>query len=166
MAHPVTAPIQQETNALAALLAKHVPAIQTGRVVVKGVVGVPHVRWKVAVEALDPAEDPLGACAGRRGLHARTLKEQVGALVQFVQWHPDAATFIAAAFHPIPVKRVTLYRSSHLGMVAVAQVYLRQAIGSGGINARLISALTGWEVVVQPAGPAVPAIPPLDESAS
>jgi len=60
-------------NFLRRLLENEVPEIYHGMVEIRSIAREPGQRSKVAVAALQPGVDPVGACVGIRGVRSRRL---------------------------------------------------------------------------------------------
>src|SRR5690606_37244383 len=77
-------------NFLRRLLENEVPEIYHGMVEIRSIAREPGQRSKVAVAALQPGVDPVGACVGIRGvrIQARSEERRVGNECRF-QWSPE-----------------------------------------------------------------------------
>ncbi|MGD8709717.1 MAG: transcription termination factor NusA, partial [Ectothiorhodospiraceae bacterium] len=106
-------------------------------------------RAKIAVEALDPRIDPVGACVGMRGSRVQAVSNELaGERIDIILWDENPAQFVINAMAPAEVESIVVDEDSHSMDVAVAEDQLSQAIGRGGQNVRLASELTGWELNV------------------
>lgn len=128
-----------------------VPEIDEGIVEIKKIVREPGDRAKVAVISHDDRIDPVGACVGMKGSRIHAVVRELGnENIDVVQWSDDRLELIKRALSPAsPVQVIT---NDDL-VPARAKVVVRadevsQAIGRGGINIRLASALTGYEIDV------------------
>ena len=142
-------------NMLRRLLELEVPEIFNGTVEIKSIAREPGSRSKVAVRALQPGVDPVGACVGMRGVRIQNVvKELNGEKIDVVEWSPDTSVFIANALSPAKVMNVYLSDNPHEGKTATVIVpddQLSLAIGKGGQNARLAAKLTGWRIDIKSA---------------
>jgi N utilization substance protein A len=135
------------------LLEAEVPEIFQGLVEIKGISREPGMRSKVAVAALQPNLDPVGACVGMRGGRIQAIvKELNGEKIDVIEWNPDPAAFIAKALSPARVSGVYLDDDPTRGktaLVVVSEDQLSLAIGREGVNARLAAKLTGWRIDIK-----------------
>ncbi len=125
-----------------------VPEIFDGLITIKKIVRVPGERAKVAVESYDERIDPVGACVGMKGsrIHGivRELKNENIDVINFTN---NVQLFIQRALSPAKISSIKLKDESK------ADVYLNPsevslAIGKGGLNIRLASQLTDYELDV------------------
>jgi transcription termination/antitermination protein NusA len=135
------------------LLEYEVPEIYNRMVEIKSVAREPGKRSKVAVAALQPGIDPVGACVGMRGNRIQNVvKELHDERIDVVEWNPDPRIFISKALSPAIVTSVFLEEDIDMGNTAtviVPEDQLTQAIGREGQNARLAAKLTGWRVDIK-----------------
>jgi len=140
-------------NMLRRLLEYEVPEIYNGQVEIKNIAREPGNRSKVAVSALQPGVDPVGACVGLRGMRIQNIvKELNEEKIDVIEWNPDPAAFIAKALSPARVAAVYLEEDidqGHTAIVIVPDDQLSLAIGREGQNARLAAKLTGWRIDIK-----------------
>jgi len=128
-----------------------VPEIDEGIVEIKKIVREPGDRAKVAVISHDDRIDPVGACVGMKGSRIHAVVRELGnENIDVVQWSDDRLELIKRALSPAsPVQVIT---NDDLvpprAKVVVRADEVSQAIGRGGINIRLASVLTGYEIDV------------------
>jgi N utilization substance protein A len=144
---------RSDRNMLRRLLEAEVPEIYQGMVEIKGIAREPGLRSKVAVAALQPNLDPVGACVGMRGGRIQAIvRELHDEKIDVIEWNPDPASFIAKALSPARVSGVYLDDDPVRGrtaLVVVSEDQLSLAIGREGVNARLAAKLTGWRVDIK-----------------
>jgi len=138
------------------LLELEVPEIYNGTVEIKAIAREPGSRSKVAVAALQPGVDPVGACVGMRGVRIQSIVNELGGeKIDIVEWSPDPKEFIAKALSPARPVSVELVEDKEMGKTAIVVVPEKQlslAIGREGQNARLAAKLTGWRIdIMSPA---------------
>ncbi len=134
------------------LLENEVPEIYNGDVEVRSIAREAGRRSKVAVAALKPGIDAVGACVGIKGVRIQTIvRELNGEKIDVIEWSPDAATFIARALSPARVLGVYLDPAAEVktATVVVSEDQLSLAIGREGVNARLAAKLTGWRIDIK-----------------
>src|SRR5450432_432317 len=140
-------------NMLRRLLEYEVPEIYNGQVEIKNIAREPGHRSKVAVSALQPGVDPVGACVGLRGMRIQNIvKELHEEKIDVIEWNADQSVFIAKALSPARVSGVYLEEDidqGHTAIVIVPDDQLSLAIGREGQNARLAAKLTGWRIDIK-----------------
>jgi N utilization substance protein A len=140
-------------NLLRRLLELEVPEIYNGQVEIKSIAREAGQRSKVAVLALQPGVDPVGACVGMRGVRIQSIVRELNdEKIDVIEWDQDQHTFIAKALSPARVAHVFLEEDPHEGKTAVVVVpddQLSLAIGREGQNARLAAKLTGWRIDIK-----------------
>lgn len=140
-------------NLLRRLLELEVPEIYNGQVEIKSIAREAGQRSKVAVQALQPGVDPVGACVGMRGVRIQSIVRELNdEKIDVIEWDPDQQSFIAKALSPARVSHVFLEETLNEGKTAVVVVpddQLSLAIGREGQNARLAAKLTGWRIDIQ-----------------
>ena len=128
-----------------------VPEIDEGIVDIKKIVREPGDRAKVAVFSHDDRIDPVGACVGMKGSRIHAVVRELGnENIDVVQWTDDKKEMIKRALSP--ANPVMVHLNDDLNppraKVVVRADEVSQAIGRGGINIRLASALCGYEIDV------------------
>ena len=140
-------------NLLRRLLELEVPEIYNGQVDIKSIAREAGARSKVAVVALQPGVDPVGACVGMRGVRIQSIVRELNdEKIDVIEWDPDQRTFISKALSPARVSQVYLEDHPDSGKTAIVIVpddQLSLAIGREGQNARLAAKLTGWRIDIK-----------------
>ena len=140
-------------NFLRRLLENEVPEIYHGMVEIRSIAREPGQRSKVAVAALQPGVDPVGACVGIRGVRIQAIVRELNdEKIDVIEWSPDAAVYIAKALSPARVSGVylnDLAKGAKTATVVVPEDQLSLAIGRDGQNARLAAKLTGWRIDIK-----------------
>jgi len=140
-------------NMLRRLLEYEVPEIYNGQVEIKNIAREAGHRSKVAVSALQPGVDPVGACVGLRGMRIQNIvKELNEEKIDVIESNPDQSVFIAKALSPARVTAVYLEEDidqGHTAIVLVPDDQLSLAIGREGQSARLPAKLTGWRIDIK-----------------
>ena len=140
-------------NFLRRLLENEVPEIYHGMVEIRSIAREPGQRSKVAVAALQPGVDPVGACVGIRGVRIQAIVRELNdEKIDVIEWSPDAAVYIAKALSPARVSGVylnDLAKGAKTATVVVPEDKLSLAIGRDGQNARLAAKLTGWRIDIK-----------------
>ena len=135
------------------LLENEVPEIYQGLVEIRSIAREAGYRSKVAVSALKPGVDPVGACVGIRGVRIQAIvRELSDEKIDVIEWNPNTEEFIAKALSPARVLSVYLNKETD-GMptatVVVPEDQLSLAIGRNGQNARLAAKLSGWRIDIK-----------------
>ena len=140
-------------NLLRRLLELEVPEIYNGQVDIKSIAREAGGRSKVAVKAVQPGVDPVGACVGMRGVRIQSIVRELNdEKIDVIEWDADAKNFIAKALSPARVAQVFLEEHPEQGKTAsviVPDDQLSLAIGREGQNARLAAKLTGWRIDIK-----------------
>jgi len=140
-------------NLLRRLLELEVPEIFNGQVEIKSIAREAGARSKIAVMALQPGIDPVGACVGMRGVRIQSIVRELNdEKIDVIEWDSDQRTFIAKALSPARVAHVFLEDHPDDGKTAVVIVpddQLSLAIGREGQNARLAAKLTTWRIDIK-----------------
>ena len=126
-----------------------VPEIFDGLITIKKIVRVPGERAKVAVESYDERIDPVGACVGMKGsrIHGivRELKNENIDVINFTN---NVQLFIQRSLSPAKISSIKLNDETKQAEVYLQPNEVSLAIGKGGLNIRLASQLTGYEIDV------------------
>ncbi|MCX7907018.1 MAG: transcription termination factor NusA [Bacteroidetes bacterium] len=126
-----------------------VPEIYDGIVEIKKIVREPGERAKVAVLSHDDRVDPVGACVGMKGVRIHAIvRELNNENIDVIAWTDDPVELIRRALQPAKVLQVELDQANRRARVLVKPDQVALAIGKGGQNIRLASALTGYEIDV------------------
>ncbi|PJF47305.1 MAG: transcription termination/antitermination protein NusA [Chloroflexi bacterium] len=136
-------------NFLRRLLEREVPEVSNGLVEIKSIVREPGSRSKVAVAALQPNIDPVGACVGQRGTRIQNIINELrGEKIDVIEWSADPTVYIAKALGPAKVMAVHPTEDKSASVI-VPNDQLSLAIGREGQNARLAARLTGWRIDIK-----------------
>jgi N utilization substance protein A len=132
------------------LFEQEVPEIYDGRVEIKAIAREAGARSKVAVLARQQGIDPVGSCVGMRGVRIQNIVNELnGEKIDVIEWHEDAARYVANALSPAQVVRVSVDEDTKTATVVVPERQLSLAIGKEGQNARLAAKLTGWRIDIK-----------------
>jgi N utilization substance protein A len=132
------------------LFEMEVPEIYSGTVEIKSVVREAGFRAKIAVYAMDPNVDPVGACVGPKGQRVQNIVNELhDEKIDIVRWDEDPAIYIANALSPAKVVSVSVWDEERSSYVIVPDYQLSLAIGKAGQNARLANKLTNWKIDIK-----------------
>ncbi len=130
------------------LIRMEVPEVAEGIVGIWGIAREPGAKSKVAVFSNDKNVDPVGAIVGMNGNRILAVtKELRGERIDVIAWNQVPERFIASSMTPAEVlKVVVLDRQNQVAEVTVKEDSLSAAIGKKGINIKLASKLTKWDI--------------------
>ena len=142
------------------LFEQEIPEVFDGLITVEGVARIPGEKAKVAVDSYDDRIDPVGACVGVKGSRIHGIVRELGnENIDVINYTKNEQLFIARALSPAKVTsmEIKLYDEEKNGKKGRVSVLLKpeevsKAIGRGGVNIRLASELTGYEIDVQREG--------------
>ena len=131
------------------LFEQEVPEIYDGLITIKKIVRIPGERAKVAVESYDERIDPVGACVGMKGSRIYSIvKELRNENIDVVNWTSNTQLLIQRALNPAKISSITLDEDRKTASVYLKPSEVSLAIGKGGLNIRLASMLTGYDIDV------------------
>lgn len=126
-----------------------VPEIFDGLITIKKIVRIPGERAKVAVESYDERIDPVGACVGVKGSRIYSIvKELRNENIDVVNYTSNTQLLIQRALNPAKVSSIKLNEATKTASVYLKPSEVSLAIGKGGLNIRLASMLTGYDIDV------------------
>lgn len=128
-----------------------IPEVSEGEVMIYSVARDAGNRTKVAVYSENPNIDAVGTCVGEKGTRINNiLKELNGEKIDIVAYSKDPVTFISNALAPAKdLKIFILDEKTKETMVVVNDENLKLAIGRRGINVRLASRLTHYNLEIK-----------------
>lgn len=135
-------------NFVVELIKKEVPEVSEGIVKIFSISREPGVKTKVAVYSVDKLVDPVGAIVGMNGNRVLSItKELRGERIDVIAWSNSIERFIASSLTPADVINVNIVDSvNNRAEVTVSEESLSSAIGKKGINIKLASRLTKWNI--------------------
>jgi len=126
-----------------------VPEIHDGLITIKKIVRQPGERAKVAVESYDDRIDPVGACVGMKGSRIHGIvRELRNENIDVINYTTNIQLFIQRALNPAKVSSIKIIEATKRAQVYLQPEEVSLAIGKGGLNIRLASQLTGYELDV------------------
>ncbi|GIV27893.1 MAG: transcription termination/antitermination protein NusA [Bacteroidia bacterium] len=131
------------------LFEQEVPEIYDGIIVIKKIVREPGERAKVAVESLDERIDPVGACVGMKGSRIHGIvKELRNENIDVINFSTNPQLYVQRALSPAKVSQVIIDEKNKKAEVYLKPDQISLAIGKNGINIKLASKLTGYDIDV------------------
>ncbi len=126
-----------------------VPEIFDGLITIKKIVRIPGERAKVAVESYDERIDPVGACVGMKGSRIHGIvRELKNENIDVINYTTNTKLFISRSLSPAKVESIKMLDEDERAEVFLQPEEVSLAIGKGGLNIRLASQLTGYEIDV------------------
>ncbi len=138
---------------LVKLFEQEIPEVFDGLITIERVARIPGEKAKVAVDSYDDRIDPVGACVGMKGSRIHGIVRELGnENIDVINYTKNDQIFIVRALSPAKVVSVDIKEAVE-GEKQRVEVFLRpeevsKAIGKGGVNIRLASQLTGYEIDV------------------
>jgi len=142
------------------LFEQEIPEVFDGLITVERVARIPGEKAKVAVDSYDDRIYPVGACVGVKGSRIHGIVRELGnENIDVINYTKNEQLFISRALSPAKVTsmEIEMYEEERNGKKGRVSVLLRpeevsKAIGRGGVNIRLASELTGYEIDVKREG--------------
>jgi N utilization substance protein A len=126
-----------------------VPEIFDGLITIKKIVRIPGERAKVAVESYDERIDPVGACVGMKGSRIHGIvRELRNENIDVINYTNNNQLFITRALSPAKISSIKINEPNKRAEVYLKPTEVSMAIGKGGLNIKLASQLTGYEIDV------------------
>jgi transcription termination/antitermination protein NusA len=147
--NPVIILSRTSPDFLAKLLEIEVPEIFDGLIVIKKIVRDPGERAKVAVESFDDRIDPVGACVGMKGSRIHGIvRELKNENIDVINWTSNIQLLIQRSLTPARITSMELDNDNKHANVYLKPDQVSLAIGRRGVNIKLASDLTGYELDV------------------
>tara|TARA_B100000795_G_scaffold213658_1_gene167325 strand:+ start:1066 stop:2322 length:1257 start_codon:yes stop_codon:yes gene_type:complete len=142
------------------LFEQEIPEVFDGLITVERVARIPGEKAKVAVDSYDDRIDPVGACVGMKGSRIHGIVRELGnENIDVINYTKNEQLFISRALSPAKVVSMEIeqYEEEKNGKKGRVNVFLKpeevsKAIGKGGVNIRLASDLTKYDIDVQREG--------------
>ena len=126
-----------------------VPEIHDGLINIRAVARIPGERAKIAVESYDDRIDPVGACVGVKGSRIHGIvRELRNENIEVINYTSNPSLFIQRALSPAKISSIRIDEEDKKAEVFLRPEEVSLAIGKGGMNIKLASMLTGYEIDV------------------
>ena len=129
------------------LFEMEVPEINEEVIEIKGVARESGFRTKIAVYSNDGNVDCVGACVGLRGVRIKSVVDELnGEKIDIVTWSDIPEELLPNALKPADVSGIVLSAENRTASIIVPDEQFSLAIGKRGLNVRLASMLTDWNL--------------------
>ncbi|MCL5020702.1 MAG: transcription termination factor NusA [Bacteroidetes bacterium] len=129
------------------LFEMEIPEIFDGVVEIRAIARDPGKRAKVAVLSTDSRVDAVGACVGMKGVRIHSIvRELNNENIDVLLFSDTLPLFVERALTPAKVTKVEMDLENHKAQVWVDNNQESIAIGKEGINVKLASRLTGFDI--------------------
>jgi N utilization substance protein A len=131
------------------LFEQEVPEVFDGIITIKKIERVPGERAKVAVESYDDRIDPVGACVGMKGSRIHGIvRELRNENIDVINFSTTLSLYIQRSLSPAKITSIRIDEARKAAQVFLKPDQVSLAIGKGGLNIKLASRLTGYEIDV------------------
>ncbi|MEM9897461.1 MAG: transcription termination factor NusA [Bacteroidota bacterium] len=131
------------------LFEQEVPEIFDGLINIRGIVREPGERAKVAVESYDDRIDPVGACVGMKGSRIHGIvRELRNENIDVISYTNNDDLYIRRALSPAKIVDVKLDDENRMAQVFLKPDQISLAIGKNGLNIKLASKLSNYQIDV------------------
>jgi N utilization substance protein A len=132
------------------LFVQEVPEVSDGTIIIDKIVRDAGYRCKLTVRSTDPKVDPVGACVGMRGNRVKNIvRELNNEKIDIIPFANDPIELLQNALNPIEIRKINLNDEDKIISIVVEDEDFAAVIGKKGMNARLNSRLTGYDLEVQ-----------------
>ena len=143
---------------LESLLALEVPELKDGVIAIEASARIPGSRAKIALSTTDANVDPIGSIVGVKGVRISAVSQQLhGENIDCVEYSNVPEMFIARALSPaiiqsVKIEKYTEGNDKGKAIVTIPSDQKSKAIGKAGLNIRLASMLTKYEIELKEIG--------------
>ena len=134
------------------LLALEVPELKDKKVIIEASARIPGTRSKIALSTTEAQIDPIGSVVGVKGVRIGSVSKQLHEEnIDCVEFSTIPEMFIARALSPALVNSVKIEKHPTYGekgkaIVTIPSDQKSKAIGKAGLNIRLASMLTKYDI--------------------
>ncbi len=134
------------------LLTLEVPELKDGKITIEASARIPGTRSKIALSTTNEQIDPIGAIVGVKGVRINAVSSQLNKeSIDCIEFSTIPEMFVARALSPALVNSVKIDMEPKNGEKGKAIVTINsdqksKAIGKDGLNIRLASMLTKYEI--------------------
>jgi len=136
------------------LFEEELPEIYEGTVIIKDIAREAGLRSKVAVYSLDPNVDAAGACIGQNGSRIQKIVGQLGNAkdkekIDIIAYTDNLPLYLVESLKPAQVTGIIVDEVNKKATMIIADENLGTAIGRRGVNPRLATKLTGYQIEIK-----------------
>lgn len=143
---------------LESLLTSEVPELKDEIITVEASARIPGSRAKIALSSNDANVDPIGSIVGVKGVRISAVSKQLsGESIDCVEYSSIPEMFISRALSPAIIQSVVIEKYAEgnekgKAIVTIPGDQKSKAIGKAGLNIRLASMLTKYEIELKEIG--------------
>jgi len=127
------------------LMAKEVPEIEDGMVEIVTTARIPGERAKIALKTDHINIDAIGAAVGVRGIRINAVSDELnGENIDCIEYSPIPEIFITRSISPAITQNIKI--DNKQAIISITKDQKAKAIGRSGINIRLASMLTKYNI--------------------
>ena len=131
------------------LLELEVPEIHDGLINIRAVARIPGERAKIAVESYDDRIDAVGACVGVKGSRIHGIDRELrNENIDVINYSQNVEVLIGRALNLSMTPQMRIDYEAKKAEVFLRPEDISLAIGKGGLNIKLASMLTGFNIDV------------------
>jgi len=131
------------------LFEMEIPEVNDGIIQIKAIAREPGERMKIALLSIVDRVDPVGACVGLKGIRINAITKELGnENIDLIPWSDDDAQMIEKSLSPAKIKEVHISPETKTATVIVSEEQVSIAVGRFGLNVRLASQLTGYDIKI------------------
>jgi N utilization substance protein A len=146
-ANPLVIVSRADPQFLTKLFEIEIPEIYDGIIEIRGVAREAGERSKVAVLSHDDRIDAVGACVGMKGVRIHAIvRELNNENIDVVNYTENPTVYLQRALAPAKLKSIELDEAAKKATIVVEKDQVSLVIGRNGLNIRLASRLTGYEI--------------------
>jgi len=134
------------------LLTLEVPELKDGKIIIEASARIPGTRSKIALTTTSAQIDAIGAIVGVKGVRINSVSKQLhNESIDCIEYSTIPEMFIARALSPAIVNSVKIEATPNGGekgkaIVTIFSEQKSKAIGKAGLNIRLASMLTKYDI--------------------
>ncbi len=129
------------------LLKKEIPEIKKKIIIIKSISREPGIRTKIAVKTYDKRIDPIGSCIGIRGIRIQNISQKLsGEKIDIILWKKNPKKYVINALAPAKIINIKINKKNKNMDIIVKNNNIAKAIGKKGLNIKLASLLTKWNI--------------------
>ncbi|XOB61844.1 transcription termination factor NusA [Campylobacterota bacterium DY0563] len=143
---------------LESLLKSEVPELKDEIIAIEASARIPGSRAKIALSTTDATVDPIGSIVGVKGVRIGAVSRQLsGENIDCVEYSNVPEMFIARALSPAIISSVKIEKHAEgnekgKAVVTIPSDQKSKAIGKAGLNIRLASMLTKYDIELKEIG--------------